>query len=488
MPTRPSCSPAPPALAHRLEGLPVTLVLTLRTGEEHDNDDPLAEIVSEASVLVVSPRPLSGSGVGELVRARLGDDPDEGFVAACRRSTGGNPLLLRQLLRALESDGIKPTASNVDTVRAIGSRAVSSMVLRRFTRMPPESRAAARAVAILGDGASLPIVAELTGLPQTAVAEAMGSLARAEVLRPEYPLDFVHPLVRDAVYNDIPLGTREMQHEQAARILTAAGASPEQVAAQLLKSPPRGGQQAVRTLLTAATRSATRGAPDGAVTYMRRALAEPPDPALAPQLYLELGRVETLTDVPAALDHLTIARERLTDIRERAHAAVMLGRVEIFAGARGDSRETAESIIAQLPADYDDERQWLQAISRISSHMHALGTPPGPGPQITGNGPGALSLAATTAWEITLTGTSRQGAVDLARLALSGDTLDSVDQGFMGSVARNVLEVAEAAPPDQWDDALAKAYRKGDLFAVLAAQVWGGYARWRRGELDEALQ
>ena len=178
----------------------------------------------------------------------------------------------------------------------------------------------------------------------------------------------------------------------------------------------------------------------------------------------------------------------MTDIRERAHAAVMLGRVEIFAGARGDSRETAESIIAQLPADYDDERQWLQAISRISSHMHALGTPPGPGPQITGNGPGALSLAATTAWEITLTGTNRQGAVDLARLALSGDTLDSVDQGFMGSVARNVLEVAEAAPPDQWDDALAKAYRKGDLFAVLAAQVWGGYARWRRGELDEALQ
>lgn len=155
-------------LAHRLEGLPVALVVTLRTGEQHDNDDLLAEIVSEASVLVVSPRPLSGSGVGELVRDRLGDDPDEGFVAACRRSTGGNPLLLRQLLRALESDGIKPTASNVDTVRAIGSRAVSSMVLRRFTRMPPESRAAARAVAILGDGASLPIVADLTGLPQTA--------------------------------------------------------------------------------------------------------------------------------------------------------------------------------------------------------------------------------------------------------------------------------------------------------------------------------
>ena len=99
-----------------------------------------------------------------------------------------------------------------------------------------------------------------------------------------------------------------------------------------------------------------------------------------------------------------------------------------------------------------------------------------------------MSLAATTAWEVTLAGIDRKGAVDLARLALSGDTLDSVDQGFMGSVARNVLEVSEASPPNQWDEALAKAYRKGDLFAVLGAQVWGGYARWQRGQLDEALQ
>src|SRR6185369_10215939 len=110
------------------EELPISLVLTLRTGEHHDNDDLLAEIVSEASVLVVAPKPLSATGVTELVRKRLGESPEEAFVAACRRTTGGNPLLLRQLLRALESDGIKPTSSNVDTVRAIGSRAVSSLV------------------------------------------------------------------------------------------------------------------------------------------------------------------------------------------------------------------------------------------------------------------------------------------------------------------------------------------------------------------------
>lgn len=475
-------------LAHRLEGLPVALVVTLRTGEHHDTEDLLTEIISEPGVLVVTPRPLSSAGVAELVRGRLGDDPDEAFVAACRRTTGGNPLLLRQLLRALESDGIRPTAANVDTVRAIGSRAVSSLVLRRFTRMPTPSRAAARAVAILGDGATLPLVAALAELPQPVVAEAIGALARAEVLRDDYPLDFVHPLVRDAVYGDIPLGTREIQHERAARLLDAAGAPVEQVAAQVLKSPPHADPETVALLMTAAARSVTRGAPDGAATYLQRALIEPPTPDLLPQLYLELGRVETMTAVPSALEHLTAAYQRLTDVRQRAQAAVMLGRVEIFASRRGHSRETAESVIRELGPEHVDERQWLQAMSRISMHMHALGAPPDEQPEIIGTGPGARSLAAALAWEASLAGVDRQRSIDLARFALTGDTLDDVDQAFLGVVARNTLNVADAAPANQWDDALAKAYHRGSLFAVLGAQIWGGYAHWIHGSLDEAEQ
>jgi DNA-binding CsgD family transcriptional regulator len=475
-------------LAHRLEELPISLVLTLRTGEHHDNDDLLAEIVSEASVLVVAPKPLSATGVTELVRKRLGESPEEAFVAACRRTTGGNPLLLRQLLRALESDGIKPTSSNADTVRAIGSRAVSSLVLRRFARMPPENRSVAGAVAVLGDNATLPLVAKLTALPEEAVGSAIGALARAELLRDEYPLDFVHPLVRDAVYSDVPLGQRELQHAQAARLLAYAGAAAEQVVAHLLKIPPRGETGNVDVLLAAAARSVARGAPDGAVTYLQRALAEPAGPDREGNIYLELGRVVTMTDIPAALIHLSAARDRLRDIRERAHAAVLLGRVEVFGGARGSSRRTAESMLHQLPAELGDERQWLQAISRVSTQMHLLDPVTGPLPEVVGNGPGAVSLASALSWDITRAGTDRDRAVELARFALTGDVLDDVDQGFLGVVARIVLEIAEAAPTQQWDDALASAYRKGSLFAVLGAQLWGGYTHWLRGDLDEALQ
>jgi len=48
------------------------------------------------------------TGVASLVRRRLGTDATQVFIAACERTTAGNPLLLRQLLRALEADHVRP--------------------------------------------------------------------------------------------------------------------------------------------------------------------------------------------------------------------------------------------------------------------------------------------------------------------------------------------------------------------------------------------
>ena len=150
------------------------------------------------------------------------------------------------------------------------------MVLMRFRRMPQGNRDVARAIAVLGDGASLPMVAAMTGLAEEVTAAAIAGLARSEVLRPDHPLGFVHPLVEAAVYDDLPLGERELQHARAAQVLAAAGASPEQVAAHLLVVPPRGDAAVVEVLREAAGRAVERGSTESATAYLRRALAEPP--------------------------------------------------------------------------------------------------------------------------------------------------------------------------------------------------------------------
>ena len=154
-------------------------------------------------------------------------------------------------------------------VRAIGSRAVSSSVLLRLARLPGEAAAVARAVAVLGEGADLAPVAGVAGLDEAQVAGAMAALARAEILRPEPPPGFVHPLVRDAVYHGLPLGERELLHARAARVLRDTGASLDQVAGQLMHTPRRGDADAARLLHEAGLAAFARGAVDNSVGYLQ---------------------------------------------------------------------------------------------------------------------------------------------------------------------------------------------------------------------------
>src|SRR6185295_3402915 len=145
------------------------------------------------------------------------------------------------------------------------------------------------------------------------VAATMAALARAEILRPEPPPGFVHPLVRDAVYTSIPLGERELLHARAATVLRENGASLDQVAGQLMLTPRRGDPDVARVLNEAGTAAFHRGAVDNAVSYLRRALEEPPPPDLRPRLLLDLGQVEALVSGPEATRHLREAYAGLDD-------------------------------------------------------------------------------------------------------------------------------------------------------------------------------
>ena len=211
--------------------------------------------------------------------------------------------------------------------------------------MGPEAVALARALAVLGSGYEVVVAAELAGLDPVAAELAADRLAAAQILAPGRPLEFFHPLIREAVYADLAPGARRIAHRRAATILDRAGAV-DQAAAHLLATGPAGDAWVAGRLTAAARTARERGAPEVAASYLRRALAEPPATAARPALMSQLGEAEWYAGQPAAISHLEEALAGAADVPLIAAAAWALA----YAYAVSDRADRAVAVLQRAIA------------------------------------------------------------------------------------------------------------------------------------------
>lgn len=483
-------------LARRLSRLPVLLAATIRTGEPDADEGLLAELAADPGAGVLEPQPLTPAASAQLVRARLGADADAAFAAACHAVTAGNPLLLRQLLNALESEGVTPDAEHAAAVEAIGPRAVARTVLLRLARLPADTVAVARAVAVLGENPALPAIAALADIPEPRAADAIAILDRAEILRGDAPLGFVHPLVRDAVYEELPAARRALEHAGAARVLADLGAAPEAVAAQLLRAPERGDPWTVERLRDAAAVALERGAPVPARVYLERALAEPPEAALRGPLALELGRVASYVHGPGAVSALRRALAELTDPIDRAHAIHMLAEILVFVDGASEAAVLVQETRDALPESEHDLRDGLTAVRLVCGNFGAHEVDPSElsvleqvvrGPR--GLGPGSRELTAMAALITAVVTGPSDVAAQLGREVLADEVMLRAEPGLFtpcGAIAISLVDPAEAALV--WDRVAAFSARRGSILDALANLLWGGLNLMWLGDLRAAAE
>ena len=97
-------------LVRRLEGAPVLVAATVRSTDPGTDRALLAEIADDPLCEAIRPgaarRRRRGRAGPRAPRRRA---PTRPSATACQEATGGNPLLLRQLLLALREDGVDPT-------------------------------------------------------------------------------------------------------------------------------------------------------------------------------------------------------------------------------------------------------------------------------------------------------------------------------------------------------------------------------------------
>lgn len=336
-------------LAQRLDDLPIAVVVTLRRGEVAALNELIAQLAGHSVTSAVRIPALSGEAVETLVRYRF-PEAQGTFCAACARVSGGNPHLLRELLLALASEGLEQPDEAAERVSRLAPDSVLRAVLARLASLPEAASALARAVAVLGEEADLRHAAALSGLDLASAAAAADGLAAAEVLGTGQPLSFLHPLLRSAVYADIPPAKRGLLHLNAARLL-AEEIPPERVAVYLLAAPATGDPWVVSVLRAAARHALAAASPDSAVRYLTRALEEPPARDERPRLLVELGEAEAAAGADGAVGRLEESLLLTSDGRGRAETMLRLGWMLHKSGRMGEAADVFERGLREVVPD-----------------------------------------------------------------------------------------------------------------------------------------
>jgi DNA-binding CsgD family transcriptional regulator/type II secretory pathway predicted ATPase ExeA len=478
-------------LGARLEGTAAIVVLATRRGEPGASP-LLAELTQPDETLVLRLAPFSASASEELVRAAL-PHAEPQLARALHAATTGNPLFLRQLLEALAEAG---PAQSGDVLQRTPA-GVRAAVAARIARLPPAARALAQAVAVLGTDVLLRHAAALARLDAEAAGLAADQLSDAALLEPGRPLRFVHPIVRSALLDDLAPGSLSSAHAGAAHLLAADRAPAERVAAHLLAVEPRSDAWLCRTLVEAARHALERGAPEAAVTYLHRALHEPPPEDERPAILIELGHAEALTFQPApAIDHLRRGIAESGDPDARVRAALMVGvllastatadaGVRFMAQTLDETPHADPRLLAQLEGHMaafarSNAEAWSHVAGRLAERLR----------EMQEGGSGAPAGLATAAADLAMVGAPSERVVEAARRALAAGREIGSPGDFTVAMASRCLIIADEL--DEADAALdaeiATLRERGGQLLALPLRVFRAESLRRRGRLAAAEQ
>jgi DNA-binding CsgD family transcriptional regulator/tetratricopeptide (TPR) repeat protein len=221
-------------LARTARHVPLLLIGLTRPLAQREDLLALRRTVEEAARIQLAALPEPA--VAELVRTLAGGRPDTGLLKLAA-GAAGNPLYLTELLAALDrSGGIAVTASGTAQLAAASvPDSLPAAIADRLGFVSAPTRDVLRAAALLGVEFAVPDLTVVLGKSVADLVPALDEARATGVLTDvRAGLAFRHPLIREALYAELPAAVRSAWHRDAGHALAVAGASPDRVARQLL--------------------------------------------------------------------------------------------------------------------------------------------------------------------------------------------------------------------------------------------------------------
>ena len=231
-------------LARSVRQVPLLLVGTMRPVPQRDDLLALRRAVGDGVRLQLTG--LTGAAVAELVAVLAGGRPDDDLLRLAD-GAAGNPLYVTELVAALarSSSLVVTDAGAAELTSGPAPSSLSAAIADRLGFVSGPVREVLQAAALLGVDFTVADLATVLGrgvadlIPAVDEAHAAGVLGESG-----HGLRFRHPLIRAALYDEIPLPVRVAWHRDAGRALAQAGAPADRVARQLLRAVDRPGGRA----------------------------------------------------------------------------------------------------------------------------------------------------------------------------------------------------------------------------------------------------
>lgn len=226
---------------------------------------------------------LSTDEVIDIVTRAVGGSPGE-RLRRLAAEAGGNPLYLRELIDAVTRTGtITVDGGRVEITGGRMPESLHAAIADRLEFLSSPVREVLRVAALLGVAFPVPSLASVSGKGVSELTPVLNeAIAMGVLCEHGAELAFRHPLIRAALYEEMPVPLRANWHLDAARALVRQGASAEKVARQVLPAVDGGTAPADESLLewlSGAAHKLAGQAPNATVRLLRWALADTPPSA-----------------------------------------------------------------------------------------------------------------------------------------------------------------------------------------------------------------
>jgi DNA-binding CsgD family transcriptional regulator len=254
------------ALSYLVRCLPdagVLVLVTARAAElavEPVGTEVLLALEQDGLARRLQLEPLPPAAIHDLAAAAIMGEPPPALVEWLSGRSRGNPLFALGLLRALLEEGADLAAPSLASL----PEELTARVAGRVRALEAPSVELLELLAVLGRRVELRSLVGLAGQPPHAVARTLESLVRSRlVAEDERGADLVyeiaHPLVQDAIYEQIGGARRRLLHRAVGRELLAAGRLGE-AAPHYVRSAAQGDAETVAVLCQAVHESEQREA------------------------------------------------------------------------------------------------------------------------------------------------------------------------------------------------------------------------------------